>query len=43
MIHKEGMYYQESMVEVQKLENESLADTAGRMIIELYNNNLIKF
>jgi hypothetical protein len=23
--------------------NESLADTAGRLIIELYNNNLIKF
>jgi hypothetical protein len=43
MIHKEGMYYQESMVEVAKLENESLADTAGRMIIELYNNNLINF
>jgi hypothetical protein len=43
MIHKEGMYYQESMIEVQKLENELLADTAGRLIIELYNNNLIKF
>jgi hypothetical protein len=26
-----------------KKNNESLADTAGRMIIELYNNNLIKF
>jgi hypothetical protein len=43
MIHKEGMYYQESMIEVQKQKNESLADTAGRMIIELYENNLIKF
>ena len=26
-----------------KKNNESLADTAGRLIIELYNNNLIKF
>jgi hypothetical protein len=43
MIYKEGMYYQESMVEVQKQKNESLADTAGRLIIELYENNLIKF
>jgi hypothetical protein len=43
MIHKEGMYYQESMIEVQKQKNESLADTAGRMIIELHENNLIKF
>ena len=43
MIHKEGMYYQESMIEVQKQKNESLADTAGRLIIELCENNLIKF
>ena len=43
MIHKEGMYYQEYMVEVQKQKNESLADTAGRLIINLYENNLIKF
>jgi len=37
------MYYQEYMVEVQKQKNESLADTAGRLIINLYENNLIKF
>ena len=36
MIYKEGMYYQESMIEVAKLENESLADTAGRLIIKLH-------
>jgi hypothetical protein len=42
IIHKKGMYYQQSTIEVAKLENEALADTAGRLIIELYNNNLIK-
>ena len=43
MIYKEGMYYQESMIEVAKLENESLADCAGKLLILLYEKNLIKF
>ena len=30
-------------ISVEIKENESLADTAGKMIIELYENNLIKF
>jgi hypothetical protein len=43
MIHKEGMYCQESMTKVAKLENESLADCAGKLLILLHEKNLIKF
>jgi hypothetical protein len=33
----------ESYCDIEKLENESLADTAGRFIILLHEKNLIKF
>ncbi len=46
---KDGFWYEEwrcprqSYYYIEKLENESLADTAGRMIIKLHEKNLIKF
>jgi hypothetical protein len=42
-IHYEGDCENATLFITTTRENESLADTAGRLIIELYNNNFIKF
>jgi len=50
-MNKNGLWYEskswncpvEINYYIKKLENESLADTAGRMIILLHEKNLIKF
>jgi hypothetical protein len=49
-MNKNGLWYERSWncpleinYYIEKLENESLADTAGRMIILLHEKNLIKF
>jgi hypothetical protein len=42
-IHYEGDCENDALFITKTRENESLADTAGRLIIELYNNNLIEF